>query len=487
MKPSIQLNVGQQLTLTPQLQQAIKLLQLSTIELQHEIAEIIESNPMLELVEDDNKSLDGQDTPTVAVMHDDSQQGLALDNDKLPKELPIDTAWEDAMQTHASFKGHNHSDANYERQQTETTSIQDHLLWQLNMSSLSDIDHAIAVAIIDAINDEGFLTESCENIVHCLNQASTSETENEAVDIDEVYAVLSHIQNFDPTGVGARDLRECIHLQLKNLAAGTPYLSTASNLVQHHFNLLAKRDYKQLCRKLKITENELKKTLSLIQSLNPKPGLNIVNETSDYVIPDVIITKEKGEWTVRLNGESLPKVNINTLYSSYAKQVQTQQDQTYMRDQMQEAKWFLKSLQSRNETLLKVAQSIFAKQADFLEQGEEAMKPLVLQDIAKEIDMHESTISRVTTQKFAITPRGLFELKYFFSSHVSTQGGGECSSTAIRALIKKLITEESPQKPLSDAKIAAFLCDKGINVARRTIAKYRESMNIPPSNERRSI
>jgi len=251
--------------------------------------------------------------------------------------------------------------------------------------------------------------------------------------------------------------------------------------------LLGNRDYAQLLRRSRLKEDQLKHVLGLITSLNPRPG-NVIDRTEpDYVIPDVIVYKRNERWRVELNPEIAPRIRVNASYASLIKRADSSVDNTYMRDQLQEAKWFIKSLQSRNETLLKVTTRIVEHQQGFLDQGEEAMKPLILSEIALAVGMHESTISRVTTQKFMHTPRGIFELKYFFSSHVSTDAGGECSSTAIRAMIKKLIAAETPKKPLSDSKIATMLGKQGIQVARRTVAKYREALQIPPSNERKRL
>jgi RNA polymerase sigma-54 factor len=307
------------------------------------------------------------------------------------------------------------------------------------------------------------------------------------VEVDEVVAVLKRIQQFDPTGVGARDLAECLLLQLNQLAPDTPRLAQARVLVTEHLDVLAARDFAALKRKLKLSEAELTEVVQLIQSLNPRPGSSVSSESPEYVVPDVLVARKNGRWHVELNAEATPRLRINDTYASLVKRADNSSDNTFLRDNLQEARWFLKSLQSRNETLLKVATKIVEHQRGFLEYGEEAMKPLVLHDIAEAVDMHESTISRVTNRKYMHTPRGIFELKYFFSSHVSTSSGGEVSSTAIRALIKKLTAEENPRKPLSDNKIAAILAQQNINVARRTVAKYRESLSIPPSNERKRL
>jgi len=338
----------------------------------------------------------------------------------------------------------------------------------------------IADAIIDAINDDGFLRAEIEDILKLI-------PEDREVELDEVEAVLHRIQNFDPPGVAARSIQESLQLQLKQIVGGPQENDIALRLVSDYFDLLANRDFNQLMRKLSIDEEGLKSLINIIQSLNPRPGSQITSSKPEYIVPDVFVRKVNNVWKVELNADAAPKIRINSQYASMVKQVKNSSDTTYMKNHLQEARWFIKSLASRNETLLKVATCIVERQRAFLEYGDEAMKALVLHDIAEAVEMHESTISRVTTKKYMHTPRGIFELKYFFSSHVSTADGGECSATAIRALIKKLIAAEIPNKPLSDSKIATILSDQGINVARRTVAKYREAMTIPPSNERKRL
>ncbi len=288
-------------------------------------------------------------------------------------------------------------------------------------------------------------------------------------------------------GVGARDLRECLLLQIRQLPDDTPMLEQATRVIRDHLELLGNRDFSQLMRRSKLKEDQLRDAISLIQTLNPRPGSEIASGEAEYVIPDVIVRRDSHRWIVELNQDAVPKVRVNGHYASMVRRADSSEDNTYLRNNLQEARWFIKSLQSRNETLMKVATQIVEHQRGFLEHGEEAMKPLVLHDIAEAVGMHESTISRVTTQKYMHTPRGIFELKYFFSSHVGTSEGGEFSSTAIRALIKKLVAAENPKKPLSDSKIAGLLEEQGIEVARRTIAKYRESLNIAPSSERKRL
>ncbi len=500
MKLSMQLKLGQQLTMTPQLQQAIKLLQLSTLDLQQEIHQALESNPMLELMEDDDTFESNFDVNTQQDIKTESKAEAnedPSDNDNIPSnepdwqneassDLAVDSNWDDIYPSSYSSGAASDSDSlDFESRNSEEETLQDHLLWQLNLTPMSEQDLSIAYAIIDAIDANGMLTVDLESIL------SGFEGEDNDIELEEITAVLHRIQQFDPIGVGYRNLAECLLIQLRQF--DDPDLSkqikNAELIVSEYLELLAHRDYSQLMRRTKLNETELQESINLIESLDPRPGANICPPTTSYIVPDVIVNKdtETGKWKVELNPDTAPKIRINSNYASLIKRADTSSDNNYLRDNLQEARWFIKSLQSRNETLMKVATRIVEHQKGFLEYGEEAMKPLVLHDIADAVDMHESTISRVTTQKYMHTPRGIFELKYFFSSHVSTKGGGECSSTAIRAIIKKLVAAENVRKPLSDSKITQLLEEKGINVARRTIAKYRESLSIPPSNERKRL
>ncbi|MGC8121146.1 RNA polymerase factor sigma-54 [Marinobacter sp. VGCF2001] len=508
MKASLQLKLGQSLTMTPQLQQAIRLLQLSTLDLQQEIQQALESNPMLETPEDDEhteseerEESEHSEASAAESAQDDSQQDTNTDwdetengpdwssendiPDNIPDDLPVDTAWDDIYQSAPApaSKGDDENDSDFETRNSPTETLRDHLEWQLNLTPLSERDQAIAHALMDAVDERGYLTSTLEDI----HAGLADESEEDPLELDEVQAVLHRLQHFDPPGVFARDLQECLLIQLNQLPPDTPWLRQARLVVTQFLHLLGNRDYAQLLRRSRLKEDQLKQVLALITSLNPRPGDVVDRAEPDYVIPDVIVRKHEGRWRVELNPEIAPRIRVNASYASLIRRADSSADNTYLRDQLQEAKWFIKSLQSRNETLLKVATRIVEHQQGFLDQGEEAMKPLILSDIAQAVEMHESTISRVTTQKYMHTPRGIFELKYFFSSHVSTAEGGECSSTAIRAMIKKLIAEETPKKPLSDSKIAAMLGEQGINVARRTVAKYREAMHIPPSNERKRL
>jgi len=482
MKPTLQLRLGQQLAMTPQLQQAIRLLQLSTLELQQEIQQAIDANPLLEQEDESDIA-----TPDVSDDEDftppDSSEEMAQAQENMPEELPMDTTWDEvysaAGSTTSSGLMNSDDESVYQGETTET--LQDYLLWQMRLTPFSEQDAAIALAIIDSIDESGYLSDSLNDIQQAVS------TEDELIEMDEIEAVLKRIQHFDPIGVAARSVQECLLIQLSQFSAGTPWLVEARQVIKDHMDLLGARDYRNLARKLQLKEAELKDVLQLIQTLEPRPGSRVMPSESTYVIPDVAVLKKNGRWVVELNPDAMPKIRINETYASMARHARNSSDSQFIRSHLQEAKWFIKSLESRNETLLKVANCIVKQQQDFFEYGEEAMKPMVLNDVAEEVEMHESTISRVTTQKYMHTPRGIFELKYFFSSHVNTDSGGECSSTAIRALIKKLVAAENPAKPLSDSKIADLLTEQGIMVARRTIAKYRESLSIPPSSQRKRL
>ncbi|MES2917743.1 MAG: RNA polymerase factor sigma-54 [Pseudomonadota bacterium] len=499
MKPTLQLQIGQHLTMTPQLQQAIRLLQLSTLELQAEIQEALDSNPMLEMADSDGEPAEKvDDTPIDYAAAEEALASAGIEpaderpldintSESMPDELPVDSVWEDVFASgsgSSAGSGGDDDDGAFESRNAAPETLAQHLAWQLNLTPFSDLDRAIGMTILDAIDERGYLTADLEEIL----EAVADPEDPFAVEMDEVEAVLHRIQQFDPPGVAARDLRECLLIQLRQLPENTPCRADAIAAVRDHLELLGSRDFASLMRKLKLNEAGLKAAIGLIQSLNPTPGGRIGSGgDTEYVVPDVIVRRLRDRWSVELNPETAPRLRVNSGYAALVRRADSSADNTYLRNHLQEARWFIKSLQSRNDTLLKVASCIVEHQRAFLEQGPEAMKPMVLRDIAEEVGMHESTISRVTTQKFMHTPRGVFELKYFFSSHVSTTGGGEASSTAIRAMIRKLVAQEDPRKPLSDNKIADLLLAQGIEVARRTIAKYRESLNIPPSNERKQL
>ncbi|KFX03506.1 RNA polymerase factor sigma-54 [Pectobacterium betavasculorum] len=476
MKQGLQLRLSQQLAMTPQLQQAIRLLQLSTLELQQEIQLALESNPLLEQTDqhDEIESFEKTDS-------DSLDTGEALEQRDMPEELPLDATWDEIYSAGTpSGTGTDYRDEELPIYQGETTqTLQDYLMWQVELTPFSDTDAAIATSIVDAVDNTGYLTVPLEDILDSIG--------DDEVTLEEVEAVLKRVQRFDPVGVAARDLRDCLLVQLSQFDDSTSRLSEARLIVSEHLDLLANHDFRSLIRVTRLKEEVLKEALALIQSLDPRPGQSINTGESEYVIPDVLVRKIQGVWAVELNTDSVPRLQINQQYAALGNSARNDSDGQFIRSNLQEARWLIKSLESRNDTLLKVTRCIVEQQQDFFEQGEEFMKPMVLADIAQAVDMHESTISRVTTQKFLHSPRGIFELKYFFSSHVNTDSGGEASSTAIRALVKKLIAAENPVKPLSDSKLTALLSDQGIIVARRTVAKYRESLSIPPSNQRKQL
>ncbi|HBC9055667.1 TPA: RNA polymerase factor sigma-54 [Escherichia coli] len=476
MKQGLQLRLSQQLAMTPQLQQAIRLLQLSTLELQQELQQALESNPLLEQI-DTHEEIDTRETQDSETL----DTADALEQKEMPEELPLDASW-DTIYTAGTPSGTSgdYIDDELPVYQGETTqTLQDYLMWQVELTPFSDTDRAIATSIVDAVDDTGYLTVPLEDILESMG--------DEEIDIDEVEAVLKRIQRFDPVGVAAKDLRDCLLIQLSQFDKATPWLEEARLIISDHLDLLANHDFRTLMRVTRLKEDVLKEAVNLIQSLDPRPGQSIQTGEPEYVIPDVLVRKHNGHWTVELNSDSIPRLQINQHYASMCNNARNDGDSQFIRSNLQDAKWLIKSLESRNDTLLRVSRCIVEQQQAFFEQGEEYMKPMVLADIAQAVEMHESTISRVTTQKYLHSPRGIFELKYFFSSHVNTEGGGEASSTAIRALVKKLIAAENPAKPLSDSKLTSLLSEQGIMVARRTVAKYRESLSIPPSNQRKQL
>jgi RNA polymerase sigma-54 factor len=492
MKQKLELRIGQSLRMTPQLQQAIKLLQLSSLELQTEIQQLVESNPLLD--QDDNfGEITLVDFEAARESESDDTTGFSLhssqpsDNraeQQLPDDLEIDARWDqiyDQGQGASSASSNpDHRDL-FENQAGEVDSLREHLIWQLDCTRLSPTDYEIGLAIVDSIDDNGYLTESLEDLHDGLRP------QFESLELDEVEAVLHLVQRFDPVGVAARSPGECMLIQLEQYDPQTPCLAKARLLVEKYLEQLAANDMALLRRRLQASEAELAQIIKLIQTTNPHPGHSISQNHAEYVVPDVYVAKKAGEWRVSINPDNAPKLRINDLYAGLIKRSDRSEDNNYLKDQLQEARWFINSLRSRNETLLRVATAIVERQHAFLDYGEEAMQPMVLRDIAEQLEMHESTISRVTTQKYMHTPRGILEFKYFFSSHVNTDDGGECSATAIRAIIRKFVASEKPEKPLSDSKIATLLSEQGIKIARRTVAKYREALQIPPSNERKRL
>jgi len=473
LKPSLQLKLGQQLTMTPQLQQAIRLLQLPTIELQAHIRELLESNVMLE-----------QDEDTESGTYETLSSAETAPETAAPVEEPpvevVDDGWSDQPVGPADNPwsgGSGEEDRQQEFADSSGQSLHEHLLWQLELARLNPRDLAIGRAVVDAINDDGYLSEPLDVIGASLKPELDPS-------VAEVERVLAIVQTFDPPGVGARSVSECLLLQLEQLEAATPGLAPAKAIARNHLELLAERELTALRRELRTSDEELETAVALVRACHPRPGSIVSGGSPEYVVPDVFVRRTPRGWSVEINPATLPRVRLN---QSYANLVGRSTSHASMRAQLQEARWLLKSLEIRNDTLTKVARSIVERQSEFLDQGEEYMRPMILRDIAEAIGMHESTVSRVTSGKYMHTPRGVFELRYFFSSQVEGSDGSGTSSTAIRAKIRKLIREEDPAVPLSDSRIAQILSGEGIPVARRTVAKYRETMGLAPSNERRRV
>ena len=480
MKPALQIRLHQQLALTPQLQQAIRLLQLSSIELEMELRDALESNPLLEMSESDESDevYEGAET--------ESEQTLAEAADPIDV-APEKTAEEESRETddfelagdfddRSEYNGSRNSDDENDSQEPALEDLRDHLLWQLNLTPLSARDRAIGTTIIEAIDDDGYLHEDNESLQHSIASVH-------AVEFDEIEAMRHRIQQFDPIGVASRNLADCLRAQLDAFDPATPGWRAAREIASHHLEVLARNDRVKLAKLVQATAQEVDDAIALVRSLDPKPGAQYSASTPEFVAPDAYARRQGGRWTVVLSPQCQPRLAINRHYSDLVNRAQ-RDDANYLRGQLQEARWLIKSLQTRADTMLKVATAIVRAQTAFLDFGPEAMRPLVLRDIAEQIGMHESTVSRMTTRKYLHTPRGTFEFKYFFSSGVGTIDGGAASATAIQAMIKKLIDDETPRKPLSDQALAVELNRRGIEVARRTVAKYREGMNIPSSNER---
>jgi len=480
MKLSVGLRIANSLSLTPQLQQAIRLLQLSSLELEQEIQLQLDSNPLLEKVEE---QISVESLSTV----DASQKDLTneLNADHLPDDLPVDTDWDDVYTHQPTSLGAAEFEEREDNRQSQQ-SLQEYMLEQINLLHFSRIDQLIAYCIIDSLDEKGFLDAEISEITASVQHLLSSMDYEEEIEEDEVLVVLKHIQRLDPIGVGSRNLAECLLIQLDSLPVNTPCRNDAVKLLQY-YELLITNELPKLIKQTGLNQEQLRCAVDLLKTLKPYPGLEFESKESDYQIPDVVVMKKNDCWQVTLNPDVMPKLRLNSFYTNMIRRADQSEDNQYLRNQMLEAKNFIKSIDERHKTLLKVATCIVEHQKSFLEIGPEGMKPLVLRDIAEEVELHESTVSRVTTNKYMLTPRGLFELKYFFSSHVGTTSGGEASSTAIRAKIKKMIAEENARKPLSDNAIANLLKEEGIDVARRTVAKYRESLHIPSSSERKVL
>ncbi len=476
LKPALQLKLGQQLTMTPQLQQAIRLLQLPVLELQAQIREALETNVMLE-AEDEAGSLETGDTLEPQLDAAPTAEETATADREQEVDLIDDPDWSDSQVTGPSetpWSGDEHSQ-DFSDAGGET--LQEHLSWQLEMSRLSDRDMRIGAAIIDAINDDGYVIEPLEEIAKNLQPEIVAT-------VPEVERVLRHVQAMDPAGVGARSVSECIQLQLRQLDPDTPGRETALAIAANFLDQVAEQQYSLLRRQLRVTEEEMEHALVLVRACQPRPGSSVHSVPAEYIVPDVFVRRTERGWAVEINPASLPRVRVN---QSYAGLIGRSPDHAMLRTQLQEARWLIRSLEIRNETLLKVARCIVQRQSAFLENGDEYMQPMILKDVAEAVQMHESTISRVTTNKYMHTHRGVFEFRYFFSSHVAASDGTEMSSTAIRAKIRKLVAQEEPDKPFSDSRIADILSQEGVQVARRTVAKYREALGIPPSSERKRV
>ncbi|HYC44790.1 MAG TPA: RNA polymerase factor sigma-54 [Burkholderiales bacterium] len=478
MKHSLQLRLSQHLTLTPQLQQSIRLLQLSTLELNQELERFLQENPLLERDE-------GVETAPVPV-------GL---NGSSATEAPAETAEVRVEDTPAQTESdvfattrdepygaggrEDGDDDDYPQVAAESPTLRQHLISQLSLTNLSDRDRTLVTLLIESLDEDGYLAQE-------LDELSAMLPEELGIEPEELQIALKHLQHFEPTGVGARSLAECLALQLETMPQDTPFRSESLEIVRNHLEALAARDFARLRKVLRCDDTMLRGVQKLITSLNPRPGREYASDETRYVVPDVIVRKVKGLWVAALNPDAMPKLRINRLYADILARARSSGSQQ-LASQLQEAKWLIKNVQQRFDTILRVAQAIVDRQRHFLEHGEVAMRPLVLREIAEALGLHESTVSRVTTQKFMHTPRGIFELKYFFGSHVTTESGGAASSTAIRALIKQLVSAENSRKPLSDSQISEILGQQGIVVARRTVAKYRESMQILPVNLRKTL
>lgn len=480
LKQGIHLKLGQSLSMTPQLQQAIKMLQLSSLELEQEIQNVLETNPLLERQEDSESNLNNEAEREPDIAEHRSESSLS---ETIPEELSTDSQWDDTYDTEwKTNNSESESASDYiEKLHSESEGLREHLIWQIDMSNLSSIDKQIAHLIVDYIGDDGFLTEPPEQILAALEAELP-------IELDEVEAVLRFIHHLDPVGVGARDLGQSLWLQFNFNYPNHTLKKKAQQLLEKDLDLLAKRDYKSIKKQIRLNSDQLDTLIDLVKTLDPNPAGRFSQGDVDYIKPDVYVKKVKGRWLVTHNSETLPAIQVNDSYAELVSDSRTDKAAAdYIKNNLQQARWFIKSLENRNTTILNVAHAIVERQMAFLQYGEEAMKPMVLKDLAEQLDLHESTISRVTTKKYLHTPRGIYEFKFFFSSHVNTEAGGECSATAIRAMIKKIITSENPRKPYSDNKLTNLLNEQGINVARRTVAKYREALAIPSSHDRKAL
>ena len=480
MKPTLQLKLSQHLTLTPQLQQSIRLLQLSTLELNAEVERLLQENPLLEKAEDDEHVAPPPEFAQSAATSATVDEPLERSDGTLQSDFDSMTNAAGDGDWGSSSGGTDDDDENFSPQQVATSSLRDHLNSQLAELNLPLRDRQIVSALIDALNDDGYLTTSLEELLEFF-------PDELGIDADELQIALRHLQNFEPAGVGARDASECLALAAQGRCPRRRRsCPKRCKLVEHHLPLLAARDFGKLKRLLHIDDAGLRGVRTLITSLHPRPGAEFSKTEANYVIPDVVVRKIRGRWVAALNEAAMPKLRLNRIYADILTRNRGSSNQQ-LAAQLQEAKWLIRNVQQRFETILRVSQAIVDRQRHFFDHGEVAMRPMVLREIAEILNLHESTISRVTAQKYMLTMRGTYELKYFFGSHVATDTGGAASATAIRALIKQLIGAEDQNSPLTDSRIADLLGDQGIVVARRTVAKYREALQIPPVNLRKAI
>jgi len=479
MKHSLQLKLSQHLTLTPQLQQSIRLLQLSTVELNQELERYLAENPLLERA-DLGATEDSAPPPPNGATASQSESTPASE----PREESQNFADEHGFGEEHAPTGSSRRDDDDREDFTQFAAaeptLREHLMQQIALTGLTPRDKLIAEFVVGHLDEDGYLKQDLEEL---REEALAAMSD---VEIEELQIALRHVQNLEPTGVGARDAAECLVLQLKAMPDDTPQRAAAIELVSRHLDTLAARDFNRLRRLLGVDEDELREIHALILTLDPKPGRCFGGGDVRYVVPDVVVRKIGARWSASLNRDAMPRLRINKMYADIL-QASRENGGKHLSGQLQEARWLIKNVQQRFDTILRVTQAIVDRQKNFFEHGEVAMRPLVLREIADSVGLHESTISRVTTQKYMLTPRGIFELKYFFGSHVSTDTGGACSATAIRALIKQLVAAEDGRKPLSDHRISDILAQQGIQVARRTVAKYREALHIQPANLRKSI
>jgi RNA polymerase sigma-54 factor len=480
MKPSLQLRISQQLTLTPQLQQAIRLLQLSTQDMHQEVARMLEENPMLEAAEESTAIFQVEPRSSTSTSSDEPEQPRSDDHgaDDYGANT-FDNGPADWNTGGGTMRSTDDEDETYPEQAAEQASLRAHLHNQLTTSSLDSKDRNVVGMLIDALDENGYLAQDLEELVTLL----PAELE---ITLDDLETALVQLQHLDQPGLAARNLGECLALQLKALPEDTPHRDLAIRLVSQHLDLVAAHDFSKIKRLLRCSDDALRAAQCLITGMNPKPGAEFGQSVADYVVPDVVVEKHKNKWRARLNVEAMPKLRVNQIYANILQQ-RGDKSSSQLATQLQEAKWLIKNLQQRFETILRVAQAIVERQGNFFEHGEIGMRPLVLREIADELELHESTVSRSTTQKFMLTPRGIYEFKHFFGSGLATESGGTCSSTAIRELIKQLVNAEDQRKPLTDSRMSEILAQQGIVVARRTIAKYREALRILPVNLRKSL